>query len=120
MQLNCPVAGSSDSMLSTNPGCAWMRGRNWLFIAFLKSFSLAGLMVQVMRRESMFSSFCGKIGNEGFGSPKRTSLGIKGTVLRRSYGVKNWWGAHRRGPGRTAKLEIRNWQLQGSNSKLAE
>src|SRR2546430_8658949 len=70
MQLNCPVAGSSDSMLSTNPGCAWMRGRNWLFIAFLKSFSLAGFMVQVMRRESMFSSFCGKIGNEGFGSPR--------------------------------------------------
>src|SRR5437667_6713391 len=68
MQLNCPVAGSSDSMLSTNPGCAWMRGRNWLFSAFLKSFSLAGFMVQVMRRESMFSSFCGKIGNEGFGS----------------------------------------------------
>src|SRR5439155_4433504 len=51
-------------------GLRLMRGRNWLFSAFLKSFSLAGFMVQVMRRESMFSSFCGKIGNEGFGSPR--------------------------------------------------
>src|SRR2546422_10647168 len=111
MQLNCPVAGSSDSMLSTNPGCAWMRGRNWLFSAFLKSFSLAGFMVQVMRRESMFSSFCGKIGNEGVGSPKRTSLGKQGngtpTQLRGQElggGPSAWAGVN--SETRNQKLEI--------------
>src|SRR5437879_13648963 len=89
MQLNWPVAGSSDSMLSMNPGCAWIRGRNWLFSAFLKSLSLAGLMVQVMRRECMFSSFCGVLETEVFGSPKVTYPGSKGTVLLRSHRVKN-------------------------------
>src|SRR5438552_17849495 len=89
MQLNCPVAGSSDSMLSTNPGCAWMGGRNWLFSAFLKSFSLAGLMVQVMRRECMFSSFCGNLGTEVFGSLQVYCPRSKGTVLPHIYRVKD-------------------------------
>ncbi|PYT56577.1 MAG: hypothetical protein DMG46_17130 [Acidobacteria bacterium] len=64
----------------------------------------------------MFSSFCGKIGNEGFGSPKRTSLGSKGTVLRRSYGVKNWWG----GPSAWAGVnsETRNQKLEIGEQKL--
>src|SRR5437016_10113121 len=76
-------------MLSTNPGCAWIRGRNWLFRAFLNSFNLAGLMVQVMRRECMFSSFVESMGLQCVGSPKGASLGSEGTVLPRSHQVKN-------------------------------
>src|SRR5713226_8542345 len=48
-----PVAGSSDSMLSTNPRCDWMRGRNSLFSAVRNSFTLAGLIVQLTMRENM-------------------------------------------------------------------
>src|SRR5437764_14324395 len=56
MQENWPVAGSSDSMLSINPGCAWMRGKNSLFREVLNSFTLAGSIVQLTMREYMVAS----------------------------------------------------------------
>src|SRR2546425_9930193 len=56
MQENWPVAGSSDSMLSINPGCAWIRGKNSLFREVLNSFTLAGSIVQLTIREYMVAS----------------------------------------------------------------
>src|SRR5947199_9737643 len=56
MQENWPVAGSSDSMLSINPGCAWIRGKNSLLRAALNSPTLAGSMVQLPMREYMVAS----------------------------------------------------------------
>src|SRR5207244_12119771 len=56
MQENWPVAGSSDSMLSINPGCAWIRGKNSLLRAALNSPTLAGSIVQLTMREYMVAS----------------------------------------------------------------
>src|SRR5436309_2669674 len=56
MQENWPVAGSSDSMLSINPGCAWIRGKNSLLSAALNSPTLAGSIVQLTMREYMVAS----------------------------------------------------------------
>src|SRR5437899_6350057 len=56
MQENWPVAGSSDSMLSINPGCAWIRGKNSLLRAALNSPTLARSIVQLTMREYMVAS----------------------------------------------------------------
>src|SRR5882757_11575262 len=56
-----------------------MRGRNWLFSAFLKSFTLAGLVVQVMRRENMFAPFAESLELKGL-VPRGWAPGSKGTV----------------------------------------
>src|SRR5205809_6052332 len=56
MQENWPVAGSSDSMLSINPGCAWIRGKNSLLRPALNSPTLAGSIVQLTMREYMVAS----------------------------------------------------------------
>src|SRR3989442_15345774 len=53
MQENWPVAGSSDSMLSINPGCAWIRGKNSLLRAALNSPTLAGSIGKLTMREYM-------------------------------------------------------------------
>src|SRR6202040_4460236 len=53
VQQNWPVAGSSDSRLSTNPCCCWMRGRNCPFSSVLNSSILAGSITQVMILEIM-------------------------------------------------------------------
>ena len=68
------MAGSSDSIFSRNPGCVWMRGRNSLFSAVLNSFTLAGLMVQLMMRENMVRLLSWMVLQRDFCHAQRTSL----------------------------------------------